>query len=323
MFAPRSMRSRAGALSDTFAPVMRSLRSWFLVLLAVPATACHRNIPSLEPALGSSPPPRLEFRPAEDSVLTESVQLSLERAGPPSLRQEAQMTTASSFSPEQGGWVLTQRVMQAHASRDGTPVRSLVEEILPRAPLKARLSADGTFVRLVEPEAALAALHAVAPEGVDITPLERLFAPDALEARAREEWEVKYGGLYGHPPVLGQHSYAVGRVALGEHEVAYLLERTFSGWRLTEYGDVLVFTLRCLDTPGEKAPAEVLGALHRAGDPRLTPGVECEGEQLLGGGRFLPVRRGFTLRAKLDAETWTWAARSTLESPRAPQEETR
>ena len=163
----------------------------------------------------------------------------------------------------------------------------------------------------------------MAPAGADVAPLELLFAPESLEARARTEWEVKYGGVYGHPLARGQHGYAVGTLALGGHEVTYLLERTFSGWRLTEYGEVWVFTLRCLGAPGEKAPAAQLETLHRAGDPSLTPGVECEGEQLLGEGRFLPVRRGFTLRVKQDGDTWTWATRSVLESSRAPQEETR
>ena len=57
----------------------------------------------------------------------------------------------------------------------------------------------------------------------------------------------------------------------------------------------MVFTLRCLDAPGEQAPAAVRDVLRLAGDPEVTAGVECEGEQLLGKGRFLPVRRGFTL----------------------------
>jgi hypothetical protein len=301
---------------------MRTLRSWSLVLLAVPSTACHRNIPSLEPTLGSAPAHRFEFRPPEDSVLTESVNLSLAHEASPGV-QEAEMTTTSRFSAEPDGWLLTQRVTRAHASSEDAPVKTLVQEVLQRAPLQVRLSSDGTFVGLAEPGAALEALHAVAPAGVDVASLELLFAPESLEARARTEWEVKYGGVYGRSLVQGQHGYAVGSVALGGHEVTYLLERTFSGWRLTEYGEVLVFTLRCLGAPGEKAPAAQLETLHRAGDPTLTPGVECEGEQLLGEGRFLPVRRGFTLRAKRDGDTWTWATRSALESSRAPQEETR
>jgi predicted CoA-binding protein len=40
---------------------------------------------------------------------------------------------------------------------------------------------------------------------------------------------------------------------------------------------------------------------------------------LLGKGRFLPVRRGLTLRATVGGETWTWTTRSALESLQAPE----
>lgn len=301
---------------------MRALRSWVLVLLSLPVTACHRDIPSLEPRLAAAPPPRFPFRPPEDPVLTETVNTSWGREGAP-LVQEAEMTTTSSFSSEQEGWRLTQRVTRVRVSGEATPAAALVEQVLQRAPLQVRLSEDGTFVRLLEPEAARAALQAVAPAGMVLEPLERFFAPEALEARARAEWEVKYGGVYGHSLVQGQHTYALGTLSLGGHEANYLLERTFSGWRLTEFGETLVFSLRCLEPPGDKAPAAVLETLHRAGDPQITPGVQCEGEQLLGEARFLPVRRGFTLRAKWDGDTWTWTTQSALESPRASQEEKR
>lgn len=164
-------------------------------------------------------------------------------------------------------------------------------------------------------------LKQVAPAGADVTPLRRFFAPDELEARTRGEWEVKYGGLYGRATEPGQHSYAVGTVPLGGHEVTYLLERTFTGSLLTDFGEGMLFSLRCLPPPGDDAPEPVREALRLAGNPEPTPGVECEGEQLLGRGRFLPVRRGLTLRATVAGETWTWATRSELESLRSPEEE--
>jgi len=194
-------------------------------------------------------------------------------------------------------------------------------DVLTRFPLRVRLAADGTYVQVVEPEAARAVLEEVAPAGLDVTPLVRFFAPEELDARTRDEWEVKYGGLYGRVLTPGQRSFVVGTVPLGGHEVTYLLERTFTGTLLTEYGEALVFTLRCLDAPGAQSLQAARDTLHLAGDPELTPGVQCEGEQLLGRGRFLPVRRGLTLRATLDGETWTWATQSALESLRAPEEE--
>lgn len=134
---------------------------------------------------------------------------------------------------------------------------------------------------------------------------------------------MKYGGLYGRTLTPGQHTYAVGRVALGGLEVVYVVDRLFTGWQLTEYGEALAFTLRCLAPPDAAAEPAVREALRTAGDPEVTAGVECEGEQLLGRGRFLPVRRGFTLRAKRENDTWTWATRSALESLRTPEEEQR
>ncbi len=254
-----------------------------------------------------------------DSALTETVKSTV-RGGASGTR-DAEMTTVTSFTPERDGWLLTQRVTRAGYSQDGTPVDTLVDDVLTRFTLRVRLAADGTYVQVVEPEAALVALKDVAPAGVDVTPLERFFSPETLEASTRNEWQVKYGGLYGRGLELGQRSYAVGTVSLGGREVTYLLERTVAGTLLTEYGEAWVFSLRCLDAPGDTAPPDVQDTLRLAGNPTLTPGVQCEGEQLLGRGRFLPVKREFTLRAPLDGDTWTWATRSALESPRAPEEE--
>lgn len=299
---------------------MRLLRSCSLLLLVALASACSRNVPSLVPEPGAPPPPRLEFRPPDDAVLTESLKSSVGRTGAPG-PQEAELITVTRFTREQGGWLLTQRVTQARYTREGATVDTLVDDVLTRFALRVRLAGDGTFVGVVEPEAALVALAAVAPAGQDVSLLEGFFAPEALESRTRDEWEVKYGGLYGRSWDTGAHSYGVGTVPLGGREVTYLLERTFTGTLLTEYGEAMVFTLRCLEAPGSEAPQQVREVLSLAGNPELTPGVQCEGEQLLGKGRFLPVRRGLTLRATLDGETWTWAAKSQLESLQAPEEE--
>jgi hypothetical protein len=301
---------------------MRTLSSCSLLLLAASVTACHRDIPSLNPLPAAMPLLRPLFLPPDDSLLTETVRGSLRRGSAPGA-QEAEMTTVTRFSAEQNTWLLTQRVTRSRYLQEGQPVESLVDTVLQRSVLRIRLAADGTYVRLAEPGAVLSALHEVAPKSLDVTPLERFFAPDELEARTRGEWEVKYGGIYGRTLLPGQRVYAVGTLPVGGREVTYLLERTFTGTLLTEYGEALVFTLRCLAQPGETSPKAVHDTLHLAGDPEVTPGVECDGEQLLGKGRFLPVRRGFTLRASLDGETWTWATQSTLESVLAPEEEQR
>jgi hypothetical protein len=299
---------------------MRTLLSCSLLLLVALTAACKRNVPSPVPESTVSPPARLEFQPSVDSVLTETVKSSLSGGGT-SGAQEAELTTVTRFTPEQEGWLLTQRVTRASYSLGGSPVDTLVDDVLTRFTLRVRLAADGTYVQVVEPEAALAALKEVAPAGLDVTPLEHFFSPEALEASTRNEWQVKYGGLYGRNLSVGRHTYAVGTVSWGGREVTYLLERTVAGTLLTEYGEAWVFSLRCLDTPGDTAPPDVRDTLRLAGNPVLTPGVQCEGEQLLGRGRFLPVKREFTLRATVDGDTWTWATRSALESPRTPEEE--
>ncbi|MFY0524742.1 hypothetical protein ACN28I_16805 [Archangium gephyra] len=299
---------------------MRLLHSSFLLLLVALVSACSRNAPSLVPAPGAPPPARLEFKPPDGAVLTESLKSSVGWSGAPGT-QDAELTTVTRFTPEQSGWLLTQRVTQARYTREGAPVETLVDDVLTRFPLRVRLAGDGTFVGVVEPEAALAALAAVAPAGQDVSLLEGFFAPEALEARTRAEWEAKYGGLYGRAWEPGAQSYVVGTVPLGGREVTYLLERTFTGTLPTEHGEAMVFSLHCLAAPGAEASPRVLEALSQAGDPELTPGVQCEGEQLLGRGRFIPVRRGLTLRATLGDETWTWAAKSQLESLQAPEEE--
>jgi hypothetical protein len=299
---------------------MRTFRSCSLLLLVALTAACKRNVPSPVPESTVSPPARLEFLPSEDSALTETVKSALSGGGTSGAR-EAELTTVTRFTPEQEGWLLTQRVTRAGYTQGGSPVDTLVDDVLTRFTLRVRLAADGTYVRLVEPEAALAALKEVAPAGLDVTPLEHFFSPEALEASTRNEWQVKYGGLYGRSLAVGRHTYAVGTVSLGGREVTYLLERTVAGTLLTEYGEAWVFSLRCLDAPGDAAPPDVRDTMRLAGNPLLTPGVQCEGEQLLGKGRFLPVKREFTLRAAVDGGTWTWATRSALESPRTPEEE--
>jgi hypothetical protein len=296
-------------------------------LLAAPGTACHRAIASLDPVFPVESSVRTRFQPPQDTALTERVSSSLRRGDAADV-QEAEMTTVTRFTAEPNAWRLGQRVTQARYTRAGVPVRSLVDTVLSRVEVAWRLAEDGTFVELAEPAVQWARVQDVlrreAAPGLDVTPLERFFAPDTLAERLRSEWEVKYGGIYGRTLVPGQRGYAVGSLPLGEGRVTYLLERTFLGTRLTEHGEALVFSLVCLGPPGSTSPEAVREALREAGEPELTPGVECGGEQLLGRGRFLPVRWEFTLRAEVGADTWSWATRSTLESleEQPPPEET-
>jgi hypothetical protein len=280
--------------------------------------ACRRAPPPLVPTAARPPPVRLDFQPPVDRVLTETVRAVrvVERGGT-SVREEAELTTETRFTPAEGGWLLAQVVPHSRLVRGGpasaadggatggTEVDTWVDDVLTRFTLRVRLAADATFVKLVAPESALEALRQVVPAGTDAAALERFFSPEVLEARTRREWEARYSGLFRRNLTEGQRIWAVDVLPLGDTQVAYVLERTVQGTRDTEYGDALVLTLRCLDALPADAPGELRDAWETAGRPQLTPGVTCEGEQLVARGRFVPVSRELMVKATVGGEPWT------------------
>ncbi|MBZ4418189.1 hypothetical protein [Myxococcus sp. RHSTA-1-4] len=280
------------------------------LMLSLIAAACRRAPPPMVPAAAPPPPVRLDFQPPVDRVLTETVRAVrvVERGGT-SLREEAEATTETRFTPAEGGWLLAQAVPRSRLVRGaadaGTEVDTWVDDVLARFTLRVRLAADGTFVKLVSPDSALEALRQGGPTGTDLATLERFFGPEALEARTRREWEAKYAGLFARNLMEGQRIWAVDVLTVGEAQVAYVLERTVQGTRDTEYGDALVLSLRCLGAMPEDAPDELVEAWETAGRPPLTPGVTCEGEQVVARGRFVPVSRTLTVKAAVAGETWT------------------
>ncbi len=193
------------------------LSLWVLVALAATACSTRTSPPPLAPAPAAPPPLRLEFRPPTDVALIETVKSSLRWGAAPGA-QEVELTTDSRFTSERGGWLLSQRVTQASTTQDGAPVETPVDDILLRLTMQVRLAADGTFVDLLNPEAVEAALHEVVPEGATgVEALERYFHPEAVEVRARREWELKYGGLYGRGLSEGQKTWTVSTVMVEAH----------------------------------------------------------------------------------------------------------
>ena len=279
-------------------------------MLSLTAASCRRAPPPLVPTAARPPPVRLDFQPPVDRVLTESVRAVREVSrGGTSTREEAELTTETRFTPAEGGWLLAQVVPRSRLTRGaadgGAAVDTWVDDVLTRFTLRVRLAADGTFVKLVLPETALEALRQVVPPGTDVAALERFFSPEALEARTRREWEAKYSGLFARNLTEGQRTWVVDTLPVGDEPVTYVLERTVQGTRDTQYGDALVLSLRCLDAVPEDAPDELAEAWEAAGRPRLTPGVTCEGEQLVARGRFVPVSRVLTVKATVAGEAWT------------------
>ncbi len=246
--------------------------------------------------------------------MTERVQSTrtVERGGAKQ-SEEVQMSTVTRFTPAENGWQLQQTVTQARMTRGGAPVETVVGEVLTRAPLRVRLAADGAFVKVLNPDEALKALRQAVPAGQQAGALEAFFAPESVESRTRREWEAKYGGLLQRNLSVGQHTWAVDGFPTGEGEVLYVLERTVTGTELTDQGNALVLGLKCLDAVPEDAPSELREVLEEEGSPALTPGVTCEGEQVVARGYFVPMRRNLTVHAKVGDATWTLATQTKLE----------
>jgi hypothetical protein len=286
--------------------------SWLCCALVL--AACTKPATSLVPEAGAPPPVRLDFRPPVDRAMTERVQTSrtVERGGTQQ-REEAEMTTVTRFTPAENGWQLVQTVSRARMLRGGTTVETVVDDVLTRFPLHVRLAADGAFVKVVNADEGLKALRQALPAGQQAGPLEAFFSPESIETRARRDWQARYGGLLQRNLMVGQHTWGVDSFPAGETEVVYLVQRTVTGTELTDQGDALVLSLRCLDTVPEDAPAALREALEEAGAPTLTPGVTCEGEQAVARGYFVPVRRSLTVRAKVGDATWTLTTQTRLE----------
>ncbi|RKG56825.1 hypothetical protein D7X30_22040 [Corallococcus sp. AB011P] len=294
---------------------MRTGLLWSYLLLLL-AAGCKSRYPPLNPAPGLPPPVRLDFKPPVDRLLTESVRATrtLQREGRPEVRDEAAFTTETRFTPSDGGWRVAQAVRTPRQVHDGHDVPSVSGAVLERFTLRMQLAADGTFVKLVGPEAAQEALRQVAPEGTGVPEMERFFSPEALEIRTRREWEAKYAGLLQRNLVEGQRTWAVDSVDVNGEERAFLLERTVQGTRLTTFGDAVVLTLKCLDALPPKAPAELKAAWAEAGSPELSKGVTCEGEQVVTWSRFIPVRRLLKVKAVGAGGTLTLTTESQAEA---------
>jgi hypothetical protein len=293
---------------------MRPRRRLPWLYCAVLLAACTKPASTLVPEAGTAPPVRLEFRPPVDRAMTERVQTSrtVERADTRQ-SEEAELTTVSRFTPAENGWQLSQTVSRSRMTRGGVVVETVVDDVLARLPLRVRLAADGAFVKVLNADEGLKALRQVVPAGQPIGALEAFLAPEVVEARARREWEARYGGLLQRNLTVGQQTWAVDSFPTSEGEVVYVLERTVKGTELTDQGDALVLSLRCLEAVPEEAPAELREVLELAGNPPVTPGVTCEGEQVVARGYFVPIRRNLTVRAKVGDATWTLAMQSKLE----------
>jgi hypothetical protein len=328
--------SRALALSASVRVRMSPLRLhsvlFVLALLAAGSSGCKRRS-TVAPATDYAQPLRLDFRPPVDRDLSESVTVSMQRGagGPagaaPIATDPAEppadgvtLTTVSRFSREGQAWVLEQRTGQVQLRRGGAAVDSPLATLLQRIPLRVQLARDGAFVRVLDAERGEVELAESGLDEATREALREVIGADALQERVRREWTAKYGGLFGRNLQLGQKLYALEAVPVEGSERSYVLERTLSGTLLTDYGEALVFTLRCLGEAAPDAPAEVRALLSAPGAPQLEPSVSCDGEQVIARGTFVPVRSHLTVRvsgapagAGGAAEVWTWSRRTAAQ----------
>jgi hypothetical protein len=258
----------------------------------------------------ASPILRVDFEPPAGKLLTERAVTSVVETPPgadpsQSRRRSAEAVFTTRYEPaDSRTWVLTQSVSETTATLNGKPYLDKLARAMARLTLRIRLTSDGVFVRLLNPNDAREALRAQeTPE--DAEALATLFGPDAIEEQARKEWDSKYFGLFNRTLNIGATFYSLQSFAVGrDREVTYLLERTVQGTTPSQFGEAVVLTLRCL------------GGADRATDPqaarlsvleseqiRLEPTVECSGQQLLARRPFVPVKSWM----KLSAQPAEWA----------------
>jgi hypothetical protein len=288
------------------------------VLLVLLTAGCKTPRSTFPPPGDSAPVVRLDFRPPEGTPLVEHLVSArgVRRGEAPEEEERVELESVTSFRREGRTWVLSQQVSRARSWRGGRALDTPVDDVVGAAPLELVLAPDGAFVRVAQPERWERALLALPLDAAVQARLRDYFAPEAVEARSRQEWEAKYAGLFQRNLVVGQRLYTLERQRAGEREVGYVLERTLAGTEPSVWGPALVFHLRCLGKVDEAAPLELRAALLGAPEAALEPSVECEGEQVVAGSPFVPVRSALTVSATVagedgEREAWRWTQRTT------------
>ncbi|MBF5042831.1 hypothetical protein FGE12_10540 [Aggregicoccus sp. 17bor-14] len=301
-----------------------------LALLALSAASGCKRRSTLVPATEYVQPLRLEFRPPVGRDVVEDITVrtrpgaadlaaSSDAASDAPPTDELTLRTVSRFAPDHQAWVLTQRTTALQLRHEGADVQSPLAPLLLRVPLRVQLARDGAFVRVLEAEGLESALAEAGLDPQVQAQAQALLGAEAQQQRVQREWTARYGGVYGRNLQLGQRLYALDAVAVGGRERGYVLERTLSGTLLTDFGEALVFQLRCLGQPPPGAPAELQAQLASSDAPALEPSVSCEGEQVLARGTFVPVRSRLSVHVQEPGadggapQAWTWSRSSVAQ----------
>ena len=242
----------------------------------------------------------LLFHPPSNRMLTErSVTRRTEqwqsRGSEQSLVEAVEGTLLSRFEPADGGWVLSQQTRDLKVTHNGKPVESKLISLVQSLLLKVRVSSDGAFVRLDNPDQAQRAVDQTFGSS-NAESVSQFFSPMQIEERARKEWDSKYGGLFNHPLSSVDAFYLIDSFGTADGaQIGYLLERRIAGTTKTSYGEAVVLSLRCL-TAAQAADAGAASGLD-LDSTVLETSVECSGQELLAREPFFPIRSSVSISA--------------------------
>lgn len=248
-------------------------------------------------------PVRIPFEPPLNQVLLErSVQTrsELQPAGG-SMTESVIATLESRFEKSKGGFTLIQRVPQIQIEQNGAPIESELAQLVTKFPMRVEIAEDGAFVQLTNAEEIERSLRAAFSDPSQADAILASLTPQALEAQARAEWHSKYGAFLGRDVEPGFAWYELDTIATTDGEYPYLLERRIVGMRQGEHGREVVISFGCPNTADQAARPETAKQLLAArGNPTLTPGLVCKGEQVVGVDPFTP--RATTLELTVTTE---------------------
>ncbi len=298
-----ALRSSASSSSNRCSPALAALLCAGLL-----AVGC-KSAPQVFPDKGGGPiapeATRVTFQPpAGERIVEKSVTQRTERQGQTRNEEVVRATLESRFDRAERGWTLTQGMQAVEYRHNGTVVENPLVQFMTRLPIRARLAEDGTFVRLDNADEIQAAIGAAFSDPNEVAVMREYFAPEAVEAQVRREWEGKYGGLLGREVAAGHALYQVESLATESAELFYVTERKVQGTRTAADGTrELVLSVSCPTSVDAAANAEELRRkLDEAGAPALHPGVRCEGEQIIGLQPFVPRSLAQQIMVKVEGK---------------------
>jgi hypothetical protein len=234
---------------------------------------------------------RVNFQPpAGEQIVERSMTQRTERRGQAGVEEVVKATLNSRFDRRERGWTLTQGVTDVEVRHAGKLIDNPLVQLVTRFPIRVRLAEDGAFVQLENPEEIETAIREVFTDPNEAKVMLQYFAPEALEAQVRREWEGKYGGLLGREVAPGFAVYQVDSVTTADGaELFHVVERKVTGVRRRDHGRELVLEISCpLRVQDAARPEEMMRKLEEAGSPPLNASVRCEGEQVVGLEPFVP-----------------------------------